>query len=445
MSLRIRLNFLITILFISLFVCSSFYIIANARDAVQHEVESTANLALQLIEIAFSSTILKSDKQKQIEVLKKLSEQDLTRHLHIDIANSNDLITPHEEYAVLKVIKAPKWFVKLVTPPSTVIRHWLYNPIEPPRGIVIRADPADEIDENWTEVKSILIFLLAFIISANVLLYFVIGKYLAPIDAILRGLSDIEKGNYELELPHFRLPELDRISQQFNHMAKVLLETKAKNQSLTKYSLEIQEEERRHLSQELHDELGQTIAAIKAVAAAVINGEKPDKSRINSSVKMIIEYSDHIYQVAKNMMHRLRPSVLDEFGLVKALQSMVDDWNSRQDDIFCHFSFSNIPTDLTELLNISLFRIVQESLTNALKYSSASKILISMELVNFSDSKHINLNIRDNGVGLDKDKLMTGLGLPGMKERVEMNHGKFELTSEVNNGLTIDIIIPVET
>ena len=124
---------------------------------------------------------------------------------------------------------------------------------------------------------------------------------------------------------------------------------------------------------------------------------------------------------------------------------MVDDWNSRQDDIFCHFSFSNIPTNLTELLNISLFRIVQESLTNALKHSSASKILISMELVNFSDSKHINLNIRDNGVGLDKDKLMTGLGLPGMKERVEMNHGKFELISEVNNGLTIDIIIPIET
>ena len=172
MSLRIRLNFLITILFISLFVCSSFYIIANARDAVQDEVESTANLALQLIEIAFSSTILKSDKQKQIEVLKKLSKQDLTRHLHIEIASSDDLIIPHEEYTIIKVIKAPKWFVKLVTPPPTVIRHWLYNPMEPPRGIVIHADPTDEIDENWTEVKSILIFLLAFTLFLFFYFYF---------------------------------------------------------------------------------------------------------------------------------------------------------------------------------------------------------------------------------------------------------------------------------
>lgn len=445
MSLRIRLNLLITLLFISLFICSGFYIITNARNAVQHEVESTANLALQLIEIAFTSASVELDEQKQIQVLQRLSELDLTRHLHIDIYNSNDVLTPVEEFAVLKDIKAPSWFVKLVKPPPTEIRHWLYNPVDPPKGIIIRADPADEIDENWTEVQSILIFLLAFIILANILLYLAIGKYLAPIDTILTGLSDIEKGNYQLELPRFRLPELDRISQQFNHMAKVLLESKAKNQSLTQRSLEIQEEERRHLAQELHDELGQTIAAIKAVAAAVMNDKNPDKGRINTSVKTIIEYSDHIYQVAKNMMHRLRPSVLDEFGLVKALQSMIDDWNSRQDDIFCHFSFSDIPSDLTELLNISLFRIVQESLTNALKHSSASKILITMNKVVSSGSENINLNIQDDGVGLNKEKLMNGLGLPGMKERVEMNHGTFELISEPNIGLTINISIPIKS
>ncbi|MFT5396461.1 MAG: two-component system sensor histidine kinase UhpB [Gammaproteobacteria bacterium] len=445
MSLRIRLNLLITLLFISLFICSSFYIITNARNAVQHEVESTANLALQLIQVAFTSASLEMDEQKQIQVLRKLSELDLTRHLHIDIYTSNDVLTPVEEFAALRDIKAPNWFVKLVEPPPTEIRHWLYNPVEPPKGIIIRADPSDEIDENWTEVRSILIFLLAFIILANILLYLAIGKYLAPIDTILSGLSDIEKGNYQLELPRFRLPELDRISQQFNHMAKVLLESKAKNQSLTQRSLEIQEEERRHLAQELHDELGQTIAAIKAVAAAIMNDKSPDKDRINSSVKTIIEYSDHIYQVAKNMMHRLRPSVLDEFGLVKALQSMIDDWNSRQDDIFCHFSFSDVPTDLTELLNISLFRIVQESLTNALKHSSASKIIITMNKVVSSGSEYISLNIQDDGVGLNKEKLMTGLGLPGMKERVEMNHGTFELISEPNNGLTINISIPIKS
>ena len=68
-----------------------------------------------------------------------------------------------------------------------------------------------------------------------------------------------------------------------------------------------------------------------------------------------------------------------------------------------------------------------------------------MNSVNFSGSNYINLNIHDDGVGLNKDKPMTGLGLPGMKERVEMNHGKFELISEVNKGLTIDISIPIKS
>ena len=129
----------------------------------------------------------------------------------------------------------------------------------------------DEIHESWIETRNILVFLSIFIILANILIYFVIGIYLSPIERILEGLASIRQGNYKLRLPNFRLPELDRISQQFNHMTQVLSETKVRNQLLTKRSLEIQEEERQNLSQELHDELGQTITAIKAVAVSISN------------------------------------------------------------------------------------------------------------------------------------------------------------------------------
>lgn len=412
---------------------------------MHRELESTAHLALELIQIAISSTSFETDEETQLQLLQSLAELNETRHLHIDIRNPTDIITPIDEFSVLQDANAPAWFVKLVQPPPTEIRRWLNNPAIPSTGIIIRADPTDEIDENWTEVRSMLVFLLVFIILANILVFITIGRYLSPIDTILTGLSDIEKGNYRLELPRFRLPELDRISQRFNHMARVLLKSKAENQLLTQRSLEIQEEERRHLAQELHDELGQTITAIKAVAVAITNEQKPDVEHIDSSVKTIIEYSDHIYKVAKNMMHRLRPSVLDEFGLIKALQNMIDDWNSRQDEIFCHFSFSDIPSDMPESLKINLFRIIQESLTNVLKHSSASKVSISMNKTKSNNMEQINLKIQDDGVGLDKEKIMPGLGLLGMKERVEMNNGTFELTSETNNGITIEIIIPTTT
>jgi two-component system sensor histidine kinase UhpB len=277
------------------------------------------------------------------------------------------------------------------------------------------------------------------------LIYIVIGLYLSPVEKILDGLSSIKKGNYKLKLPHFHLPELERISQQFNHMTQVLLETKARNQLLTKRSLEIQEEERRNLSQELHDELGQTITAIKAVAVSISNKTTLEKRDINSSVKTIVEYSDHVYQVAKNMMRRLRPSVLDEFGLVKALQNMIDEWNDNQDNIFCDFTFLDVPTDLSESLKINIYRIIQESLTNTLKHSNASQTTVTIKKDRLDNTERINLKIEDNGIGIDQDKIIPGFGLLGMKERVEMNGGIFEFESSAGNGVKINIFVPIKS
>lgn len=444
MSLRVRLNLLITLLFFGSFIFGSFYIISNARNSVRDEVKSTADFALQLIHIAISSSSLEQDTDKHLALLNSLAKLDKTRDLHIEILGPTSSLMPNEEFDVLNNTNAPDWFVKLVQPPATEFRQWFYNPMVNPTGVIIRADPSDEIDETWYEVRNVLIFLFLFIILANILLYITIGKYLSPIDTILDALSGIEKGDYQLKLPHFNLPELDRISQQFNHMANVLLKSKEKNRLLTQRSLEIQEEERRHLAQELHDELGQTIAAIKAVAVATSNQKQPDKKQIDTNVETIIEYSDHIYKVAKNMMHRLRPSVLDELGLIKALQNMIDDWNERQDYIFCHFTFTDIPENLSESLKINLYRIIQESLTNALKHSSANTVSISMNRIKSHGEDSINLIIEDDGIGLDRHNIVSGLGLSGMKERVEMNQGVIEINNRQDKGLKIEIIVPIK-
>ena len=445
MSLRIRLNILITTLLIILFLCSSFYTISHARNSVHSEVESSTQLALQLIQAASVFLLPNSDEQKQVKFLRKLTELDTIRHIHIEIRSPTDVLIPAEDNILFLKSDAPRWFVSLVKPPATEIRRWLYTPVTTPIDILIKPDPLDEIHESWVETRNILIFLSIFIILVNILIYIAIGLYLSPIEKILDGLSSIKKGNYELRLPHFRLPELEKISQQFNHMTQVLLETKARNQLLTKRSLEIQEEERRNLSQELHDELGQTITAIKAVAVSISNKTTLEKRYINSSVKTIVEYSDHVYQVAKNMMHRLRPSVLDEFGLVKALQNMIDEWNDNQDDIFCDFTFLDMPTDLSESLKINIYRIIQESLTNTLKHSNANKVTVTIKKDRLDNTERINLKIEDNGIGIDQDKMIPGFGLLGMKERVEMNGGIFEFESSAGNGVKINIFVPIKS
>ena len=445
MSLRIRLNILITTLLIILFLCSSFYMISHARNSVHSEVESSTQLALQLIQAVSASLLSDSDEQRQFKFLRKLTELDTIRHIRIEIRSPTDVLIPAEDNILFLESDAPRWFINLVQPPATEIRRWLYTPVTSPIDILIKPDPLDEIHESWVETRNILIFLSIFIILVNALIYVAIGLYLSPIEKILDGLSSIKKGNYKLKLPHFRLPELEKISQQFNHMTQVLLETKARNQLLTKRSLEIQEEERRNLSQELHDELGQTITAIKAVAVSISNKTTLEKRYINSSVKTIVEYSDHVYQVAKNMMHRLRPSVLDEFGLVKALQNMIDEWNDNQDDIFCDFTFLDVPTDLSESLKINIYRIIQESLTNSLKHSNASKVTVTIKKDRLDNTERINLKIEDNGIGIDQDKIIPGFGLLGMKERVEMNGGVFEFESSIGNGVKINISVPIKS
>ncbi len=442
MSLRLRLNIFITLLFISLFIGSSFYIIAEARDGVQREVESSARFALQLLQIAIEPVSEVQTRNGQTKLLQSLAQMDEIRHLHIEILNPDNILLPVQSENEVTG-NAPEWYVDLVKPSPIEIKRWFYNPSFPPTGIVIRADPTDEIDENWNEVRNILVLLLVFICLANVLVYIVTGRNLSPLKTISNALQTIEKGNYQLELPEFRLPEVAQLSKRFNHMAKVLRKSREENQLLTQRSLQIQEEERRHLAQELHDELGQTITAIKAVAVAISQDANPSPEAVKDNVNTIVEYSDHIYGVAKNMMHRLRPSILDEFGLVKALQHMVDEWNSLQDDVFCHFTFSSVPEDLPETIKISLFRIVQESLTNVLKHAEASEVTISLLYEKGSIKDTINLRVSDNGKGINFDQINPGLGLIGMRERVEMLDGKFEFGPDKHSGLSIDIDIPV--
>ena len=444
MSLRLRINLLITLLFAGLFVVSSFFILNNARLSVEREVESTARFALELIQIAFATASGDQDLNRQIEVLENLAEFEDIRHISIDFTQNETSYSLNDSQILSNKNEAPTWFVKLVKPKNKELQRWLYNPAIASTNIALRADPTDEINENWSEVKFLLLFLFIFISLANMMVYVVIGRYLSPLRSISLALSTVEKGNYSLELPKFRLPEINQLALSFNHMTQVLNKSKAENKKLTQHSLDIQEEERRHLAQELHDELGQTITAIKAIAVAIDQRKQTNPEELHENVQTILHYSDHMYSVAKNMIHRLRPSVLDEFGLVRALQNMIDDWNGRQDNVFCLFRFTNVPEKLNETLTISIFRIVQESLTNVLKYADASEIDIHLSGIENQGIKTLSLEIKDNGVGVEMGKLEPGFGLLGMKERVEMLEGNLQFSSEPNQGFGIMITLPLE-
>ena len=215
------------------------------------------------------------------------------------------------------------------------------------------------------------------------------------------------------------------------------------NRFLIHKSLAVQEEERRNLARELHDELGQCMTAIQADAENIRDLSATNNTRIETSASAILNVSARIYDVVHSMMQRLRPSVLDDLGLVAALDEEVSAWQARHPGIDFSFTTDGDLTALGEAINISLYRIVQESTTNISKHAGASRVSIRLALQQQDGSPCVVLNIEDNGCGMDPALRSRGLGLIGMRERIEALHGSLNIQSSPGKGLTISAVIPM--
>jgi len=439
MSLRFRLNLLITLLFALILLAGSFYVIDNARTAVKEEMQSVSKLTLQLIEIALMSNTASSTSEIQQSVLENIANLESTRHLEIEIYQTGN-VSSMVPVRIIPTInaQAPEWFIRMVRPQPVEYRRVFRESVTAYTEILIRANPSDEITEVWNETRGVLGLLVLFAVLANILVYISLGRGLAPIESILKGLDGIEQGDYQRRLPKFKFPEFSRISEKFNNMAEVLQTSRDENRLLTQKSLAIQEDERRILAQELHDEFGQSITAIKAVLASIEQTKYQDSDMLKSSARTIGTFSDRMYEVARRMMRQLRPAILDEFGLISALQEMIDDWNSRHEDVFCRFEFKGKFGELGEEVNISIYRVIQESLTNIVKHAQATDVTVCLERVENDPSYNfgVKLLIKDNGIGFDEVN-QRGLGLLGMRERVEALKGTFTMTSAINEGVEI--------
>lgn len=444
MSLRVRLNLLITALFLTILLGSSFYVIHNARLAVVGEMQSTANLTLQLMESMLASVEMSRQPDLQQQILDNLTRMQATRNLQIRILRGmspDEQIPP--EFIRNTRSRAPAWFVKLVSPRPMEFRKVFAGPGMPYTVILIRADPSHEITESWSENRDVLITLLIFIVSANILVYFTLGRELAPVATILEGLEGIEKGDYQLRLPRFKLPELDSIAEKFNHMAEVLQRSRDENRYLTQQSLKIQEQERRRLARELHDELGQSLSALKAVAVSIEQNPGIADRRVRESARTIIEFTDRMYGVARTMMRQLRPGVMDELGLRQALLELTDQWNESHQNRFCHLECNGDLDHVDDQVAINLYRIIQEGLTNIARHAGTADAHVTVKRLPGDDGDRLDVCIRDDGTGIAQQHYPIGMGLLGMRERVEAMNGGFELHSQEGQGTTILIHIPL--
>lgn len=436
MSLRVRLNLLISVMFVTILVLGTLLVILNARRAVLQETESTARLALQLIEVAYTNADSESSGIATSEDLLRERLRGLAGVRHLEVLLIDNGRAVELASARAETTAAPRWFVRLVQPAATELRRALANETE----VVVRADPTDEIAESWGDAWPLLLLVLAVAIVANGLFYVVIGRWLRPVQRIVAAMDGIEQGNYRARLPAFELPELAKVATEFNRMAEALERSREQNRYLAEQTIAIQEDERRVLARELHDELGQSITAVKAVAASLAQADGTEGANVSQGAVTITQIANQMYAVVRGMLRRLRPVLLDEFGLVRALENLIDGWNERHADVFCRLDVKGRIDDLSDSVDISVYRVVQECLTNVAKHAAASEVKIELERV--ADDR-VRLRVSDNGVGFAPATAAPGLGLLGMRERVAALQGSFSLDTSPGQGVAIDIALPV--
>lgn len=213
------------------------------------------------------------------------------------------------------------------------------------------------------------------------------------------------------------------------------------NRDLARQLILVQENERRTLARELHDELGQNCTAIRADATYILHAPSGDGAGIAASAQRIAATSEALYGLVKAMLRRLRPMTLDSLGLVPALQELCEQWE-EQTGIGCAFFPVAVPEELDDLLGITLFRLVQESLTNVARHAHARQVRV--ELRRSDCGRKLRLAIEDDGRGLGAEgELQGGFGLTGMRERVASLQGSMQVGAGPGQGVRIEAVLPL--
>ncbi len=440
MSLRYQINIRILISSLCILLLGGSIAIWQARNAVDKEVDSSINLAVQLIKFGFSQA--SQNLQTETDWLPQFNALKETRHLSIQLkAPSGEIISVAQKNQTTNhQKKPPQWFINLVEGEHPKAEHPITTLGGKQLTLIIQANPLDEITEVWEESIGFFssLFLLTLFTFLAVNLAF--NKALKSIAIIVNALKIIETGQYQQKLPDFSILEYDSIAKAINHMTGELNASQQENRALTQHSLEIQEDERQRLSQELHDELGQSLTAIKVMAVTAAH----KKADIKQTTDSIISVCDHLMTVVRSMMHQLHPLVLTELGLKATMEDLLNHWAIRNPALKLTIDCPDEIDTLEQKIAIQVFRIVQECLTNIVRHAQANQASISLEIVHPSATeKALRLQVTDDGQGCATDRLKAGFGLLGMRERINSLGGEFSIRTQLQQGMSITASIPL--
>lgn len=415
MSLKCRLLSLFALFLVLAAGGGGAVLALNAREAVRAEMLSALELAAALAQ------------QSDHVTAQGLNNLGL-RHIRARDENSadDDRSGPPRRRAE----DAPGWFSALIGVEPMELR---IAKAGVPHTITLIAEPRDEVAEVWNDLVDLAELAAALTAAAMAALTLAANRALRPLATFEQGLDRLTAGEYAFRPMPGGPPELARLGGRIAALATALRQAQDENRRLGARLVAAQDDERRQLARDLHDELGATLFGVKVDAGRI--ARHADKS-IADCAGRILDAADHLNSLGRSVMTRLRPPLLDQLTLSEALTELIDAGRRRRPELDWRLTLNGPLDALADSHAVTIYRLAQEGLTNAQRHADPRRIAVTASVDPAADAGAAGIcaagvcmvTVRDDGGGVDPGAA-AGAGLAGLTERVQILGGTLTIDS----------------
>lgn len=325
--------------------------------------------------------------------------------------------------------RAPGWFNDLLEVPEMGAVFPVMIEGRQVGEIVFSPDLSADIYMKWIGFLAILASAIALAALTGIIAYVTAGTALGPLRTLEEGLTRMRQGDYGQVILPAGPPEIRRSALEANELAQTLNRLIRDNRNLLRRIVSLQDDERRDIARDLHDELGPLLFGIRANAVTLLDRTPADKTQFDASVGDLIQSVETLQQANRRILDRLRPLYIEELGLGRSIEALLRNVESQAPRLKQAAHIDPRLGDIDGLLSYTAYRVIQEAVTNVLRHADAGAMTVTAAW----QSDQLLIEVADDGVGIAPDNAF-GRGLTGMHERVRALGGTFELLRE--NGLT---------
>jgi two-component system sensor histidine kinase UhpB len=447
-SIRTQLLIIVLVIEVAAALVAGVVTILKARTSTRLEIEASMRLAQLFVTEALR--LVPNDTPVQHVLADLPLQARLLRHVRISVHDMADVPVAQipasvEPVRARKAEPAPAWFQALIAP--AIERHVV--PItargEQIGSVVIASEPKDEIAEVWENTVALALVALAVTAAVMAALYVLFGRALAPLTGLARGLTDLEHQDYAVRLPVPDAPEFVALASRFNALAQALDGARAENVRLSQRLITAQDDERRNIALELHDEVGPSLFGLKATATSIgtIAADSLEGMRQMASDRVgdMLAIIEHLQAINRGLLNRLRPMALGHVPLEDLVARLVRDRAREHMQIDFHLHAAKLGKSYGDTIDLTIYRCVQESLTNAIRHAAPKQVVVTLSETGINPSRLV-VKIEDNGHGIGSDA-PRGIGLAGMEERVRALGGRFGIELRAGGGTVVSATIPI--